>query len=139
MKMKTKFNSIAFLLFLTLSFSCSSNLEGEYNCCNNNIILPQENIQFSSENNSVTITTKGKDWWLNSINLDGKRLDISHIDFTAKQYKITEPEFTFERKNSNDIIIVMNENNSKKERKLNILLQYHNILGYININQLAIN
>ena len=135
--MKTKLKSVVLLLLLTLSFSCSNNIEGEYNCCNNNIILPKESIQFSSESNSVTINTKGKDWLLNSINLNGKRLDISNIDFTAKQYKITESEFTLERKNANEIFIVMNKNASGKERELKVLLQYFGILGYININQLA--
>lgn len=135
--MKTKLKSVAFLLFLALSISCSNNIEDEYNCCNNNILLPKENIQFSSESNSVTINTKGKDWILNSINLNGRRLDISNIDFTTKQYKIIKSDFTFERKNANEIFIVMHKNTSGKERELKILLQYFGIHGYININQLA--
>ena len=137
MKMKTKFNSIALLLFLTLSFSCSETELGCYGCQDDTIGLSKGIIQFSAENNSTTITTQGKSWWLSEITLDGKRIDISGLQRTSHQLKIEKPEFTFERKNENEIFIQMSKNTSKKERKLIVSLQHLNYFGNIYITQTA--
>ncbi|WP_347175198.1 hypothetical protein [Polaribacter uvawellassae] len=136
--MKTIFQSIALLLFLTLSFSCSNNIEEDCNGCQTDTIgLSKENVQFSAESNSITLTTQGSGWWLSEIEFNGNTIDISGLHRIAYQLKIEEPEFTFERKNANEIFIQMTKNITGKERKLHVLLTHMNRGAHIGVFQAA--
>lgn len=134
--MKTKLKSVTFLLFLTLSISCSNPLdEACIGCQDDTIGLSKNLVQFSAENNSTTITTQGSGWWLSEIEFNGSKIDISGINRFSNQFKIDESEFTFERKSANEIFIQMTKNNSKQERKLWILLVHMNYGGHLSVIQ----
>jgi hypothetical protein len=126
---------ITLLLFLSISFSCNDIDLDCLGCQNDTIGLSKKVIQFSSESNSTTITTKGGDWWLSEINLDGKNVDLSHIQKNANQFKVETSDFIFERKNAKEIFIHMNQNLSGKEKKLGVLLTHLNYGAHLNVIQ----
>lgn len=137
MKMKTKLKSVAFLLFLALSISCSSPLDEACIGCQDDTIGVSKNlVQFSAESNSITITTKGNSWWFTDIELNGNRIDYNQVNIASHQFKIEEPEFIIERKSANELFIQMNKNNSKIERKLSIDLMHMNFGTRITVIQL---
>lgn len=135
MKHSNYIKSTLLLITLIITFSCSN--EPCLGCQEDTIGLSKKEVQFSSETNSIVITTKGDNWWLSEINFNGNELNLSTTDTSLKQYKIEEPEFSFERKSTNEIIIQMNENNSKEERKLRFILTHLNYNAHLNFNQSA--
>ena len=132
--MKNKF-ALGIISILFLSFmSCNSEeSDGKWD---DNIKLSEKEVNLTSESNSVIITTKGNWWWVNGIGLnDNWSYDISGIDTTKENFLIEEPEFTIERKNTNEIHISMTENQSATDRTLTIGLQAGNYFDGIKIIQ----
>jgi hypothetical protein len=134
--MKT-ISKITLLLFISLSISCSKTDYDCLGCQDDTIGLSKTLVQFSAENNSATITTKGGEWWLSEISFDGNKIDVSGLQREAYPLKIEEQDFTFERKNANEIFIQMTKNTSGKERKIWILLTHLNRGSHLNIKQSA--
>ena len=124
------------LLFsFIIMFSCTEN--PCLGCQEDTIGLSKNEVNFSSDKNSITLTTEGKDWWLSEINYKGNELDFKPTDTSLKQYKIENPEFTFERINATEIFIQMNKNSSKKERNLRFTLSHLNYVTLLNFKQSA--
>ena len=139
MKIKDKLKTIGLLIVIFTSFSCSDsdsdNPEGDWG---DNIKLSQKEAQFTSENDSILITTEGDYWWLNGISLNGtSNFDLKGIDLNAKNFIIEETEFTIERKNATEIYIKMTKNLTGSERVLIINLQAGNYFDRIIITQSA--
>ncbi len=135
MKAKAKFQSIVFLFFLVLSFSCT-NTEGECLICNEDPIhISKKSIQFDAELNTITITTKGTTWKLIEISYNNSIIDLSGINPQATTFKVENPNFIFERKNSKEIFIEMSANYTGNEKKLIAVLQDGDYYGQITVLQ----
>jgi len=127
---------ITLLLLLTVNISCSKTELDCLGCSSDVIAFSQKNIQFNSEDNNITITSKGS-WWLNSITLDGNIIDTKGIHYASKQYKVEHQNFTFEKKNAKEIFIRLSANTTSKERKLLIEVQAGNYHDRIFVSQAA--
>ncbi len=127
MKKIFKFNIIGIFLVL-LSVSCSkSEPIGEWDDI---IKISEKEIEISSENNSILITTQGKWWWIYDINLNGNHIDFSNIN-------TTRDNFIIERINKTEIHIDMYENTTGSIRVLNIGLEAGDYFDNIKITQLS--
>jgi hypothetical protein len=123
-------------LFGLLSFfliSCNNDIiDGKWD---DNIKLSQKTAAFSSESNSITITTENDSWWLGEIVLNKVLVDLSKVDKLSKNFIVTNSEFQVERKNGKTIIITMNKNTTSAERVLSIGLQNGDYFDTINVTQ----
>lgn len=125
---------IVFLAICAIQ-SCVDKKDGDWE---DNIKLSQKEFQFNSLANMVRINTGGESWWISELFFkDGQTFDLSEIDTTAKNFVISEPQFTLERKNGKELIIELKENTTGAERKLTIGLQNGNYFDAITINQLS--
>ncbi len=136
MKLKLIFGLLLSIMFLPLA-SCDSdkngpNIEGKWD---DNIKLSQKTANFSSESNSVTITSEYDGWWLNGIALNKVGVDLSNINKISKDFVVTNSEFQVERKDGKTIIITMNKNATNAERVLSISLQNGDFFNSINVVQ----
>ncbi|WP_109832091.1 BACON domain-containing protein [Reichenbachiella versicolor] len=123
------------ILFLSL-FACDSTSEDPDGKWSDNIKLSEKEISFTSEPNTVMITTEGAGWWIDAIGLnDDWTYDLTDIDTTQESFMIEETEFTVERKNAKEIHISMTENSSADERVLKIALQAGNYFDSIKVTQ----
>ena len=136
MKLKLIFGLLLSIMFLPLA-SCDSdkngpNIEGKWD---DNIKLSQKTANFSSESNSITITSEYDGWWLNGIALNKVGVDLSNINKLSKDFVVTNSEFQVERKDGKTIIITMNKNATNAERVLSISLQNGDFFNSINVVQ----
>lgn len=126
---------ITILLFLGMVFLSSCG--GKWN---DKIKLSIKNVEFSSGEDSVTITTKGTTWWINNVSLNDtiyRYYDNENIDLLADSYLIKESSFIIEKLNNTTLFIKLNKNSTGKERILKITLEAGDYFDYINITQLA--
>lgn len=129
-------------LFLAglLLIACTSDKDELIGKWDNNIHLSTNSVEFGSGADSVTITTKGAWWFINSIVLDGvtyQYFDSEEVDIVQDSYLIEEDDFSFERKNNTTMVISLKENNSKASRHMSITLQAGNYFDYLYIYQVA--
>lgn len=104
------------------------------------IKLSQKEAQFSSEKDSVLITTEGQWWWVTGISFNGNsNYDLSGIDVTSDNFTIDEPEFKVERRSSTEIYIEMAKNQTDSLRTLNIELEAGDYFDGVKITQSANN
>ena len=125
------------VLFLTLLIicSCTDEKEGDWD---DNIKLSQKEFKFDAAENIALIKTQGDFWWISELFFrDGQSFDISDIDTKAKNFIITESDFTLERKNGKEIVITLLENNTNDERIFTVGLQAGNYFDGITIIQSA--
>jgi len=125
---------ITILLFLGIVFLSSC---GKWN---DKIKLSVKNVEFSSGEDSVKITTKGTTWWIDNVSLNDtiySYYDNENIDLLADSYLIKESSFIIEKLNNTTLFIKLNKNSTGKERILKITLQAGDYFDYINITQLA--
>jgi len=125
------------VLFLTLLIicSCTDEKEGDWD---DNIKLSQKEFKFDAAENIALIMTQGDFWWISELFFrDGQSFDISDIDTKAKNFIITESDFTLERKNGKEIVITLLENNTNDERIFTVGLQAGNYFDGITIIQSA--
>lgn len=125
------------VLFLTLLIicSCTDEKEGDWD---DNIKLSQKEFKFDAAENIALIMTQGDFWCISELFFrDGQSFDISDIDTKAKNFIITESDFTLERKNGKEIVITLLENNTNDERIFTVGLQAGNYFDGITIIQSA--
>lgn len=135
MKAKAKLHSIVFLFFLTLSFSCT-NTEGECLICNEDPInISKKEILFNAELNTATISTKRTTWKLLEISYNNSIIDLSGINPQSSSFRVENPNFIFERKNSKEIYLEMSANYTGNEKKLIAILQDGDYFGQITVLQ----
>ena len=123
---------IALTLLLLVVLSCSDSKDGDWD---DNIKLSQKEVQFSSTNNNVEISTEGTGWWIDEVTMNGEPFDLDGIDTTKENFIIEQAEFSIERKNSTEIYISMQQNQSTTERVLLIGLQAGNYFDGIKVTQ----
>jgi hypothetical protein len=125
--------NIILILIVILNLSCSDRKDGAWD---DNIKLSQKELQFDSLENSAIIKTGGDSWWISGIFFkDGQTFDLSNVDTTANNFKITESEFILERKNGKEIAIKLFENTTGSQRILTVGLQAGNYFDGITITQ----
>jgi len=121
-----------FLLGIVFLSSC-----GKWN---DKIKLSEKNVEFSSGEDSVKITTKGTTWWIDNVSLNDtiyRYYDNENVDLLADSYIIKESSFIIEKLNNKTLFIKLNRNSTGRERVLKITLQAGDYFDYINIRQLA--
>ncbi|SDF59863.1 hypothetical protein [Cellulophaga baltica] len=123
---------ITLTVFFILVLSCSDSKDGDWD---DNIKLSQKEVQFSSAQNNVEISTEGTGWWIDEVSMDGELFDLNGIDTTKENFTIEETEFSIERKNSTEIFISMQQNPTESSRVLIIGLQAGNYFDGIKITQ----
>lgn len=127
---------ILFISFLAI-YSCSDK-EDPIGKWGDNIKLSQKVVNFTAEQNSTVVTTQGTWWWINGIGLnDDWNYDLNEIDTTKDNFVIEEDDFKIERKNTTEIHISMNPNQTGLERVLLIGLQAGNYGDGIMVIQAA--
>ena len=125
-------------LFIVAIYSCSNSKETPIGLWDDNIKLSQKEAQFTTENDSIVITTEGEWWWIHEISLnENSNFDLSGIDTNAKNFIIDETEFKIERKNATEIHIEMTKNLTGSERVLIIGLEAGDYFDRIIITQSA--
>lgn len=132
---KTYTIGLLILLFIGVT-SCKDEEDGKWN---DNIELSQKEVNFTTEENQIVITTQGTGWWISEVTLDGNVQEDISIDTTADNFIINTDEFSIERKNATDIYISMQSNLTETDRVLIIGLQDGNYFDGIKITQLANN
>lgn len=101
-----------------------------------NIKLSTKSLVFNSSQNLATITTESTFWWLNQISFNGNNVDLGDLDKVSKNFIVTEPDFTVERKeDGKKIVVTMNPNTTNAERKLLISLQSGDYFEGISVTQ----
>ncbi len=136
---RTMNKTIILILSVFFMISCSDK-EDPIGKWDDNIKLSTKNVDFSSEIDSVTVTTEGDWWWIDGISFEDSTYSYYHrddIDLESDSYIITEEEFIVERRDKNTLFIKINENNSGIERKMNISLEAGNYFDNVTIVQSA--
>ena len=123
---------ITFTVLFLIVLSCSDSKDGDWD---DNIKLSQKEVQLSSGQNNVEISTEGTGWWIGEVSMDGELFDLNGIDTTKENFTIEETEFSIERKNSTEIYISMQQNRTESARVLIIGLQAGNYFDGIKITQ----
>ncbi len=100
-----------------------------------NIKLSEKQVEFSNQKDSVKITTEGKNWWFNSIEFNNKQINFNRDDSGLKNFIIENSDFRIERKNSQEIYILINKNKTNKKRILLITLQAGDYFDRIEVTQ----
>jgi hypothetical protein len=126
------------LIFSTILFY-SCNTEDPIGKWDDNIKLSKKKVEFSAQENTVTITTKGSSWWIDNIKLDDTNImhQTNLDDPSETPYQVTEESFVLVRPDKTTLHITMSENRTGKERVLIISLQAGNYFDYITIKQSA--
>lgn len=99
------------------------------------IKLSQKNVNLSSEESSIMITTEGEWWWITEIIFNSEKIILDDSINTSKDFYIEHTEFSIERKNKTTLLVSMSENTSNQERILHIGLEAGNYFDGINITQ----
>ena len=123
------------LLTATLFFTISCNKGREIGKWDDNIKLSQKTASFSSNNNSITVTTETTGWWLNGITFNKANVDLKSIERTAQHFVVVQPDFKVERKDGNKMIITLNQNTTNADRLLSIGLQNGDYFDGVTITQ----
>lgn len=123
---------IVLTVFLLVVLSCSDSKDGDWD---DNIKLSQKEVQFSSTQNNIEILTEGTGWWIGEVSMNGESFDLNGIDTTKENFTIEQTEFSIERKNSTEVYISMQQNQSETERVLLIGLQAGNYFDGIKVTQ----
>jgi hypothetical protein len=134
--------SIILILSVFLMYSCNSNskekiLTGKWNDI---IKLSTRNVEFSANEDSLTITTKGDWWWINGVSI-GDILYNTHnmpdINLESNSYVIKGDGFVVERRNKNTLFVKLSKNNTGEERLMKIMLEAGDYFDGVSIKQAA--
>lgn len=99
------------------------------------IKLSQKEATFSSESNTITITSQYKGWWIYGIFMDKSEVAKGEVNLLAENFVFKNADFQIEKKEGNTLIITMNKNTTNKERLLTVGLEAGNYFNHINITQ----
>lgn len=130
-----KKNIFYLLLTAALFFTISCSKGREIGKWDDNIKLSQKTASFSSNSNSITVTTETTGWWLDGITFNKANVDLKSIEKTAQNFVLVQPDFKVERKEGNKIIVTMNQNTTNAARLLSIGLQNGDYFDGITITQ----
>jgi len=119
------------IVTITIIISCSKK-DGDWE---DNIELSQKEVIFDFGANSITITTKGHSWWISSVRLNDKHINIEQVNTIEDSFDIIEPEFSISRRNATNVRIEVSENPSIEQRELIIGVQDGNYFDNIKITQ----
>lgn len=125
------------LIGLFTVISCSKDKDSPIGLWDDIIKLSQKEVEFDASENTVTITTEGEWWWIDSIKFDEEYLNLEGVDTSSDDFIIEEPEFTIERKNATEIYITMSENPGDTSRVLGIGLEAGDYFDHIKVTQSA--
>lgn len=132
--MRKIFYLLPFVALLILS--CGDNMNNE-----DVIGLSTRSTSFGSDAQSITITTKGDEWWIRSVRLivgkDTSAFDFekSNINVLSDSYQIKTDNYLIDKKNPKTLSISMEENPSSLDRYLYIGLFQDNYVDNITITQ----
>ncbi|SHG70407.1 hypothetical protein [Flavobacterium defluvii] len=136
--MKTRFLSTLFTMLSFLIISCSSDQNdggGAIGGGGDPIKLSNKKVTFSSEANSVTITSQSKWWKISDIRINDERFGFNSEIAAQQSFVLQYNEFKIERKEGTTIIININKNTTNQDRNLIVTLQEGNYYDNINIIQ----
>lgn len=141
--MKTHFklspiNIASVLAIFLLCISSCSDKEELIGMWDDNIHLSTKNVDFQSETDSVTISTQGDWWWVESISFEDSIYtyhDNESIDLESEAYTINEDEFTIKRQDKNHLFVKMNSNHTSSERSMLITLEAGDYFDYVTVKQ----
>ena len=120
------------LLLMAVLFSCSeAEQDGDWD---DNIGLSQKEVQLSSSEDSIVITTKQVGWWINEVSLNGTR-DFEPTENANGNFLLDEEGFFIERRSPKELYVEMSPNATGSERKLRIGLQNGNYFDGVIIIQ----
>ena len=125
------------LISLFTIISCSKDKDSLIGIWDDNIKLSQKEVEFDASENSITITTEGEWWWIDSIKFDGEYPSLEGLHNSSDDFIIEAPEFKIERKNSTEIYITMSENPGDSPRELRVVLEAGDYFDYIMVTQTA--
>lgn len=128
---------IIVILSIFILISCSDK-EVPIGIWGDNIKLSTKNVELTSKTDSVTITTEGDWWWINSISFEDSIFVYygrEDINLESESYSMIEEQFVVERRDKNTLFVKINENNTGKERIMNITFQAGNYFDYVAIKQ----
>lgn len=124
---------VSFLFLAVVVVSCAQD-DGIWD---DNIQLSRKNITVDASLNTIEISAKSTNWWLNEISFNGNLEDLSSIDKFSKNFVYATSEFEVERKeDGKKIVVKMNQNTTNVDRTLQIGLQNGNYFDGITITQL---
>ncbi len=119
--------------------SCSDKvIEEPIGYADDTIKLSIKNVDFTAQVDSITITTEGNWWWINEISFEDSTYIYSNrddINLESDSYSIKEEHFVVERRDKNTLFVKITENDTRKERQMNITLQAGNYFDYVLIKQ----
>ncbi len=133
MSRNRKLSIVGLMLILLSSVSCLEDRpDGDWD---DNIHLSQKKVEFTSAKNSITITTKGKWWWICDVSLNGKHLNLEGMNTSKGNFVINQEEFRIERRDTTEIHIEMTKNTTRTERILDIELEAGDYFDRIEVIQ----
>lgn len=128
--------SVFMFLSILIFTSCSDKEEiGKWSDI---IKLSTKNVEFTSEMDSVTITTEGDWWWVENISFEDSTFllhERDDINLESDYYRITEDQFLVEKRDKHTLFVKFNENNTGKDRVMNICLEAGDYFDYVKIMQ----
>ncbi len=131
-------NKSIILTFCIIIMSSCSDKEDLIGKWDDNIKLSTKNVEFSSEVDSVTITTEGDCWWIDAITFENSTYGYygrEDINLESDSYSIIEEQFLVERRDKNTLFVKINKNNTGEERIMNITFEAGDYFDYVNIKQ----
>src|SRR5690554_6255176 len=98
---------IIVILSIFILISCSEK-EVPIGIWGDNIKLSTKNVELTSKTDSVTITTEGDWWWINSISFEDSIFVYygrEDINLESESYSMIEEQFVVERRDKNTLFV----------------------------------
>lgn len=127
---------VHFILLILSAFLVACSDSGKIGLWDDNIELSQKEVQFTSSENSIVITTGKDGWWINGVSLDGNN-DYEPLENVEGGFLVEEEEFLVERTGAKEIYIEMSANSTGSERVFIVGLQNGNYFDGVKITQAA--
>ena len=118
-------------------YSCSDNedLIGKWD---DNIKLSTKAVEFDANDDSVTITTEGDNWWVTDVTVNSESFHvIESIDIESDNYSIKYDCFVVERRDKNTLFVKVEENQLNTQRVITIGLEAGDYFDRVTITQAA--
>ncbi len=133
MKNRLKFACLLTLMLFIKACSNTNEPEGKWS---DNIKLSKKNIEFDSNINTATITTKGDWWWVINVSVNDRSFDLPDtIDIEAESYIYKRDCFVIEKKDNKTLNISVDENLTNTERKIIVRFQAGNYFDNVVVIQ----
>ena len=126
---------LGILIFTSCSDSDNEEIIGKWGDI---IKLSINNVELTSHTDSVTITTKGDWWWIDSISFNDSTYGYygrEDVDLESNYYYIVEEHFLVEKRDKNTLFVKINDNNTGDERIMDITFEAGDYFDYVRIKQ----